>query len=741
MNSRFHILAAAVAAICFAGTAEGRAWQNDSARVLREVEVLGIKQMPTGGVLPVTRIDRAEVVRLGIDAVKDLGDIVPNLYTPSYGSRMTSSIYMRGLGSRIDQPAVGLTVDGVPIMSKDAFDSDIPDISSIEVMRGAQSVLNGRNAMAGQVNIYTLSPQRFQGFRLMTEASRFHSFKSSMGLYSKLSDRLWSAVTVGTSSTRGAWLNEYNNRKTGRESNASARWKLVFAPSAAHTITNTMALGLASQSGYPYAQAATGRIAYNDTCLYRRTALSDGLTVAWKGKRVVVTSLTSFQLLDDRLTLDNDFTPLDYFTLTQKRREWSVSQDLFAKGSRGAYSWLGGVFGFYRRSDMKAPVTFANTGIERLIEHNRNEMNPDYPIRWDERTFPLDTRFVQPSGGFALYHQSSWTTGLWRFELGLRWDFERVTCRYFSDADATYTIYHRLSDGSLQPISNRAIDIHDRGRLARNFNEFLPKFVVSRRMGTGTETYASFTKGYKSGGFNTQMFSDVLQQKVMSEMGLSWNYNVDEVVSYRPEESYNYEAGLRLKGDSYRAEAVAFFIDCRNQQLTVFPPGTVTGRIMTNAGRTRSMGVELSGKWTPVQSLQLSGSYGYTNATFRRYSNGREDFRGKRVPFAPSHTLFASASWHTPWKPLGLSTRLDGTLRGTGSIMWNEANTLSQPFYMLPGASFTFSNDMISLRFWGENLSNSRYNSFYFVSMKNEFLQRGLPLTVGATLRLTLNKN
>ncbi len=740
MFSVRHILIA-ISLICISQASEARYRAGDSTRMLREVEVLGVKQMPSGGLLPTTRIDRAQVVRLGIDAVKDLGDVVPNLYTPSYGSRMTSSIYMRGLGSRIDQSVVGLCVDGVPILNKDAFDSDIPDIGSIEVMRGAQSVLNGRNAMAGQINIYTLSPQRFQGVRLMADFGRFNSSRTSISLYNKLSEKLWSAVVLGTSGTRGAWRNEYNNSNTGREQSLSARWKLVFAPSPAHTITNTLSLGSAEQSGYPYASATSGRIAYNDTCLYKRKAIADGLTVAWKGRRVVVTSLTSFQYLDDRLTLDQDFTPADYFTLTQKRREFTVTQDLFTKGVRGRYSWLGGVFGFYRHSSMSAPVNFRNTGIEKLIEQKRNEMNPDYPIRWDSRTFPLDTHFTLPSGGFALYHQSSWTLNDWTIELGLRWDFERAVCNYSSDADASYTVLQRLPNGSFVPYSNRNINIHDRGRLSRNFYELLPKLVVSRSLGNDCSVYASATKGYKSGGFNTQMFSDVLQQKVMSEMGLPWSYDADDVVGYRPEESYNAELGLRVRGSNYSAEAVTFYIDCRNQQLTVFPPGTVTGRIMTNAGRTRSMGLELSGKWHPCESIELSGSYGYTNATFRRYNNGRADFRGKRVPYSPEHTCFGSAAWHTPWHPLGLTTRLDATLRGAGSIMWNEANTLCQPFYALPGASFTFSNDKISLRLWAENISNTCYNTFYFVSMQNEFLQRGLPFTAGATLRLIINNN
>lgn len=706
---------------------------------LREVEVLGMKQMPQSGALPVTRLTRPRITRLGIDAAKDLGDIVPNLYTPSYGSRMTSSIYMRGLGSRIDQAVVGLTVDGVPFLNKDSYDFDIPDLWSVEVLRGAQSVLNGRNAMAGQINMYTISPRDVQGYRFMAEYGRSNSAKASAAGYFKISDVLFTSLSAYYGHTDGFWKNEYNDKNTGVENNGSVRWKTVWMPSQALSLTNTAALSLARQSGYPYEDMSTGRIAYNDTCYYRRNAFSDGITVAWAGKRVVVTSLTSFQYLDDNMTLDQDFTEDDYFTLTQRRHEFTFTEDLFTKGSRGRYSWLGGVFGFYRHTDMGAPVTFLNTGITKLIEDKANMMNTRYPIRWDEREFLLDSNFKTPAGGFALYHQSTYTLGNWTFEAGLRWEIEKVRCDYDCVADASYTILHVLENGKEEIYGNVPVNINERGNLSQTFNELLPKVVISRSLPWG-EAYVSFTKGYKSGGYNTQMFSDVLQQKVMETMGLSMVYNVDDIVTYRPEISWNYELGLRarLMDGKLTAEAVGFFIDCRDQQLTMFPPGTVTGRIMTNAGRTRSLGAELSARWTPVDDFTLNASYGYTDATFREYNNGREEFRGKRVPYAPAHTIFASANWQTPWKPCGLSTEINVNVRGAGDIMWNESNTLRQKFYALPGISATVRGTGWSVKLWGENVSGTRYDTFYFLSMGNSFVQRGKPATFGATLRVNI---
>ncbi len=101
-----------------------------------------------------------------IEAVRDLSLITPNLYIPDYGSKMTSSIYIRGIGARIDQPAIGLYVDNIPYLNKNNYDFGFYDIRQVEVLRGPQSSLYGRNTIGGVINLYTLSPLDYQGVRI-----------------------------------------------------------------------------------------------------------------------------------------------------------------------------------------------------------------------------------------------------------------------------------------------------------------------------------------------------------------------------------------------------------------------------------------------------------------------------------------------------------------------------------------------------------------------------------------------
>ena len=132
-----------------------------------------------------TVIDRRSAERNQILSAKTASEIAPNIIIPDYGSRITSTIYVRGLGSRIDQPVVGLNIDNVPILNKNNYDFDLSDISRVEMLRGPQSSLFGRNTMGGVINIYTLSPLSYQGTRLMTEYGSGNTMRFSAGHYFK----------------------------------------------------------------------------------------------------------------------------------------------------------------------------------------------------------------------------------------------------------------------------------------------------------------------------------------------------------------------------------------------------------------------------------------------------------------------------------------------------------------------------------------------------------------------------
>ena len=125
-----------------------------------------------------------------IDALKDLSSFVPILYIPDYGSRMTSAIYIRGIGARSSGQSIGMYVDDVPYLDKSTFDFELSDIQRIEVLRGPQGTLYGRNSMGGIVKVYTISPFDFQGKKISLSAGNYGNIKAKASHYGMLSDKI-----------------------------------------------------------------------------------------------------------------------------------------------------------------------------------------------------------------------------------------------------------------------------------------------------------------------------------------------------------------------------------------------------------------------------------------------------------------------------------------------------------------------------------------------------------------------
>lgn len=723
--------------------------------VLGEVSVTAIKQARQLQTEPVasTTVGAQAIERLNITDIKQVSELTPNFFIPAYGSRMTSSIYVRGLGARIDQPAMGLNVDNIPVLNKNDYDFDFFNIERIEILRGPQSTLYGRNTMGGLINVYTLSPMRYQGLRLLMETASFATWRAAMGLYHKFTPKFALGVDINAYSTRGQTENLWvaskwpmQKHKADQAEQYSGKLKLAWLPKPNVTVDNVLSYSYNRQGGYPYELMGSGVVNYNDTCYYNRYSASEGLTVQWRAKDFTFSSITGLRAFGDELELDNDFTPDSYFTLNQKIREYSATQDFIFRGSKGNYSWMAGAFGFVKHTKMTAPVKFQKDGIDNLIL-----ANIPVPLTWDSESFYLHDDFTLPNYGAAIYHQSEYTLGDWSFAAGLRLDYEHAAMTYELDT----------STGASFQMGPRQLhlegEVHEKDRLQQHWLQVLPKLTVTYRIPSmeNSNVYLNVSKGYKAGGYNTQMFSTILQDKLTNALMASAKeqmppqvsammptfdskFTVEELAAYKPEFSWNYEIGGHFSCMQGRilTDVAAFYIDIRDQQLTVFPDGSITGRMMTNAGRTRSAGAELAVTALPTDRWTARASYGYTNAKFLRYDDGGVSYKGKTVPYAPAHTAFASVQYSQPLK-MWWFNRIDIEVngRGVGPMYWNEANTERQDFYALLGASVRLQLQKVSLDIWGENILNQRYETFYFRSINNDFIQRGSRRTFGMTLR------
>ncbi len=716
--------------------------------------------------LPVTKIYMRQLEREQKLTFKDMSGLVPNLYVPDYGSKMTSSIYIRGIGARIDNPVLGMYVDGISLANKNSYDFDLVDIRYIEVFRGPQGTLYGRNTMGGLMYIETISPLSYQGTRASVSYGNGNDLRLKLSHYAKIKKNAGIGISAYYHHSDGfhkntypGWSEQHKSGAWGDKTNcdwideAGIRTKGEWRTKSKVQFTNTLSANYVKQGGFPYQKVSSTEplefepINYNDYCGYTRVNVLEGLNYKWIGKKFKFNGSTAYQFTGDRMDMDQDYLPLSYFTLIQKQNDHHLSQEFSFKPKKRkerGWDWISGASLFYRYLGMNAPVTFKNDGIDRLILENANEgihsAFPDIDLYFVEDSFIIGSDFITNSAGLAFYHTSYFNIEKWQFEAGLRLDLEHSGFNYDSKADINYGL-------TSQPESN-LLNTRINGKDRLTYLVPLPKLAASYNLGNSS-IYTSVARAYKAGGFNTQLFSDILQNQMMedmmADMGVYFDneveYTVSEVVKYRPEKSWNFELGykgqylinnvLRLK-----PEVNIFWIETLDQQLTVFPKKG-TGRLMTNAGRSRSLGAEASLD-LGYKTFDFNVNYGYTNAKFVKYESGENNYAGKYVPYVPANTFSTSLTYQilsNSWLPhLTLNLRADGF----GKIWWNEDNSLSQPFYITLASTISLSFNKWSIDIWANNLTNQRYNTFYFVSIGNAFLQKGRPLTFGATLNFEI---
>ncbi len=735
-----------------------------------------LRQQP----VPATSLSQEDMRNNAVTSVKSLSALVPNLFIPDYGSKLTTSVYIRGIGSRINTPAIGLYVDNIPFIDKSAFDFNYADVERIDVMRGPQGTLYGRNTMGGLIRVFTKSPFTYQGTDLRLSAATYNNYQASLTHYHRISTQFAFSAGAFYSHKGGFFKNDFNGKRIDTDNEFGGRIRAIWLPTENLKLDFTVNYEYTNQGGYPYEYTGRtdgetedragyiGRISYNNDCGYRRNLVNSGVNLEYQGRNFTLSSATGFQYLYDRMDLDQDFTEQDIYTIMQKQNSKTLSEEIVMKSKPGSrWQWTTGVSGFYQWLDTDAPVTFRPDGVKTMIEDNANSMfpsgNPAAPtmhLTVNNSTLPVPGRFETPVLNGAVYHQSTlndlFVDGL-SLTVGLRLDYEKIKMHYDSGTDMDFDFLFGMGPMHITSENLHAISSFI-GEESADYTQLLPKFALEYAWNPQNNVYASVTKGYRSGGYNIQMFSDLIQGSLRNAMidalaadpnfkrfaSMLENFktgsaSIREATLYKPEYSWNYEIGthLTLFGGKLQADLAAFYMDTRDQQISRFADSGL-GRITVNAGKSRSIGAEASLRSQITDALSLYGSYGYTYATFTDYTlSDTEDYNGNYVPFVPKHTFTAGGQYvfrlrKGAWLD---NITVNANYRAAGRIYWTEQNNASQPLYGILNGRVSLNKGNGQVGFWINNALNKDYQAFYFETMNRGFAQQGRPLQFGIDLK------
>ena len=707
-----------------------------------------LRQQP----ISTTLVEEVFLQEHNIQSIKELSGLTPNLFIPNYGSSLTSAIYIRGIGSRINSPAVGLYVDNIPYTDKSAFDFQFVGVDRVDVLRGPQGSLYGRNTMGGLVMIHTKDPLHSQGIDYeLGGATANMSYYETGHLRMKLSEQTGISLGFTAHEARGIHRNRTLNKWAEYGEGLGVNMRLIHLMNEKMKMNFTLGYEQTNEREYPYQYNGSleedggrydhliGTISNNRPHGYNRNMWNVGTHLQWTMPQFTFSSTTGYQWIKDDMRIDQDFLPDDIFTLRQQQNIHTLNQEFILKSSSlRQWKWVTGISGTLQWTKTNAPVDFYGEGI-KMIQNAIDEGMKDTGMKVEltNNHLHIPGHFSTPIKGVALFHQSDIElSSMWTLTAGLRLDYERQTIDYNS-----HTTIHTLFTGMGLTNQTGEKKVHHIGNFHKRQTHLLPRLALTKKTTQGN-MYVSFSKGLRSGGYNNQMFSEIIQQSFRSSEFSS--EEVRQQINYDPEWSLNYEVGthLNLFRGTLRADASLFLINTRDQQVSRFTKNGL-GRILVNAGRACSWGGELSLLAQATENLCFNLGYGYTHASFTRYDSGisdtgeRIDYTGNHVPFAPEHTVSTGVRYDfsLATHPLGINHITFRTdYQGAGRIWWTEANDISQPYYSQLHIGMTLHFKHLELDFYGRNLTDSKFDTFRFHSMGRDFSQVGRPRDFQAKL-------
>ena len=767
----------------------------DTSRVLDLDEVIVISQPKESfrlrqQPLSSTLFSGTDVSNLGVRDLRELSSFVPSFSMPVYGSRYTSSMYIRGIGSRVNSPSVGMYMDGIPLASKSQFNFHSYQLDRVDVLRGPQGTLYGMNTEGGLVRLYSRSPFNYQGTDVKVGYGMKNYKTVEASHYNKVGEKFAFSLAGFYEGQDGFFKNQTTGDKADQYDEAGGKLRLMFQATPRWLFDYIADYQFVRQNGFPYGvmdetSGTTLDPSSNRQGNYRRNMFNTGLSLSYSGHDISFYSTTSYQFLRDHMLMDIDYLPGDFMHMQQHQTQHALTQELTLKGHHSSrWNWTTGAYGSYLWLNTNAPVYFDSEMNQFLSKNIRdyayygmlNSMAARYIAQGmtQEQALKMAAGIIERAGGcsidltlqtipgtfftpqtnLGLYHESNILI-LPRLTatLGLRYDYSQQRIDYKTSAVMT------LDESVMGVNVNARVSSLLQDKHSRDFNQLLPKFGLSYEVGNnGSNIYATVSKGYRAGGFNMQMFSDILQtelqasaQQARGNMEIAHDAadydNILKTISYKPETSWNYEFGthLNLLGQRLQLDFAGFYMQVRNQQLSVMAGNYGFGRMMTNAGKSSSCGIELSLRGSAFDNhLTWAASYGYTRAVFKEYSDtiGGQfvDYKDKRVPFIPEHTIGGMADYRFDFGGSFIrSFTIGANVSAQGKTYWDEQNTYSQDLYTVLGAHACLDFGALSVNIWGRNLTDERFNTFAFDSaatgQKLFFAQMGNPFQMGVDLK------
>lgn len=607
--------------------------------------------------IAVTAIGGEAIQQQQISTFRDLSGRVPGLLAPKRSTAYTTQTYsIRGIGEvdTYPEPSVAVYVDDVYLARTVGSLYDTPDLERVEVLRGPQGTLYGRNSSAGAIRFITKEPTADRQLFLSATYGSFNNLDLKARINGAIlpDDKLNASFSV-IRHTRDGW--QYNIPLNIHVNDLDitvlrAKVKSQITDSLSITLSGDAMFDRSTQSYYtpvnqPDGQPGTGRktdpdLSWEDVEPYNFTnAYGGSLTLKYDATpNLTLKSVTAYRGIDGPINYGNAGVSAIKGPSLAGFDQYQITEELNLNGEFDRFNFVVGLYYFYEyfhnhRLSQSASGTVDDVGT---VTHTNNWLRTTSWSVFGQANYEITDALTVTVGG-------RWTTDLRKFhnigQQGTRWGLHNAD-EWNYDQDSFFVLYPTGNTGS-------TFTSFDVTAQPKRFSQFTPKLGLQYQWSPDVFQYLSWSKGFKSGGYD-----------------LRTNTAIGTQTPYRPQVLTTYETGLKTSffNRHLTANLAAFFNEIKDMQVRASSTaalGPVTNQLI-NAGNAESWGGELELSAVPTDRLRLNASIAYLKTKYKTFTAtlpanvpGRTTLVGLDFPFSPKWQIGGSISYDLPFKTSG----------------------------------------------------------------------------------------
>lgn len=591
-----------------------------------------------------------------ISNIWNLMDSIPGLMNFDTGmSDIFSQPSMRGITapSSTFNTSVGLYVDGAPILASPGFSATLIDIERVEVLRGPQGTLYGKNTEAGAINIITRKPgndvRGKVGFQYGEDNKKMLTGSVSGPV---LKDKLFFSIAGQYDAKDGFVDNKYLGGHDDDNERYYGRGQVRWTPTSDWDVTLSMSRIATDEGGSPQVANAAMMAMYGQPALPDRATYSDyrprrdtyndiqTLKVDYQiNSSVSISSITARKMTDWYAKVDYDFSPVHIYHVYNDSQYSNISQEFRVNWDTKK---LKGVMGVYADSHMN------DIDIGNLMPDSSKVSTTKRELGGDS---------------YAVYGQADYElTKALHLIAGLR--YEKQNMDYDDDM--------------------LGVDTDE------SWSKVTPKLTLQYHFSPSINVYATAAEGYRTGGFN-HTATDL------------------EYRTFDPEKLWSYEIGMKtsLLDNRLLINMSLYYMDIQDMQVeeSIDPLTTY----VTNAAEATSKGGEIEITAQPMKGLTLTAGFSYNETEFDSFSDSAGDYSGNKNPFAPEYTVNLGAVYRH-----SSGIFVSAGLAGYGEIYLEKQNQNKRDAFELINAKVGYEMEHFDIYLYAENLFDEEYDSLNY---------------------------